>query len=575
MTATSNARRKPANLIYDVDEKPGLATLILLGFEHICVLSIAFVFPVLVIQAIGGKIDDARHLINMAMIATGIATVVQGLNRGPIGSGYLCPLVNGPAFLSASILAGKAGGLPLIFGMTFVGGLFEAAFSRVASRMRALFPAEVTGTIVTMVGIEVIPHGLKRFFGIDADGQLLDPRAAFVGVSTLALMMGLTVWGKGKARLYSVLIGMVAGYIIAALMGFIGPDQRRQMTEAPWFALPVPGNYGMSFSWALVVPFVVASLSSALKTMGDLTTCQKINDANWKRPDMPSIGRGILACASGNILSGLAGALGTSPSSSNVGLSIASGATSRTIAYSTGAILILLAFLPKCAAVFVIMPSPVMGASLAFAASFMVMAGIQIMMSRLIDSRKTFVIGTSIVFGLSVDLVPGLYHGLPQWIAAFFQSSLSMATVCAIVLNVFMRIGIARTARIQLVPGTDGSDAVFTFMQRQGSLWGAMPDVIAHAASDINEVFESTTASSLVDGPLQVAVSFDEFNLDVDISYKGRAMPFPNTSPSGEEMLASPDSIARMSGFIVRKRTDRVESDEKGGIARIRLHYIH
>ena len=135
--------------------------------------------------------------------------------------------------------------------------------------------------------------------------------------------------------------------------------------------------------------------------------------------------------------------------------------------------------------------------------------------------------------------------------------------------------GLFEAARIELVHGTDGSDTIFTFMQRHGSLWGAMPDVISHAASDINEIFEATAAAALVDGPLKVEVSFDEFNLDVDISYKGRPMPFPDSSPSGEEMLASPDSLARMSGFIVRRHTDKVESGEKDGLCRIRLHYIH
>lgn len=299
-------------------------------------IAIAFVFPILIVDAIGGTSYDARHLISMAMLISGIATILQGLNRGPVGSGYLCPLLNGPAFLSASILAGKAGGLPLIFGMTFIAGAFETVFSRVAVKMRAFFPAEVTGTIVTMVGIEVIPFAMKRFVGLDATHAVPDPTEAAAAMVTLAAMIGFTVWGKGKIRLYSVLIGMLIGYALAFFLGIFGSEAFNHFGDSPWFSWPAPGSYGMSFSTALIIPFVVAALSSALKTMGDLTTCQKINDADWKRPDMKSISKGILACGSGNLLSGLAGALGQSPSSSNIGLSIATGATSRTIAYATG-----------------------------------------------------------------------------------------------------------------------------------------------------------------------------------------------------------------------------------------------
>jgi xanthine permease XanP len=568
-------RKKPANLIYDVDESPGIGALIMLGLQHICLLSIAFVFPVIIVEAIGGKADDARHLISMAMLVTGAASILQGLNRGPVGSGYLCPLLNGPAFLSASILAGKAGGLPLIFGMTFIGGMFEAAFSRMVSRMRAFFPAEVTGTIVTMVGIEVIPFGVKRFFGVDATHPALDPTALMVALVTLAAMMGLTVWGKGRLRLYSVLIGMGSGYAAAFLLGVLGPAQLAHIGDCPLFSLPAIGSYGMTFSAAFIVPFLVATLSSALKTMGDLTTCQKINDADWKRPDMKSISKGILACASGNLLSGLGGALGQSPSSSNVGLSIATGATSRTIAYATGGILILLAFLPKLAAIFVIMPTPVMGASLVFSASFMVLAGIQIMTSRMIDARKTFVIGTSMVFGLSVDFIPGLYTSLPGWIEPFFHSSLSLATFCAIILNIFMRMGIAKSARIELAPGVDSSEKVFTFMQRQGCLWGAMPDVISRAAAAINETLESAASASIARGPLQVSVSFDEFSIDVEITYEGTAMIFPDTKPSEEEILTRPECLLQLSGFLIRMNSDKVESAVKDGVCRIKMHFNH
>lgn len=568
-------RKKPANLIYDVDESPGVGALVMLGIQHIFVVTIAFVFPVLIIDAIGGTGDDARRLITTAMIVTGAATILQGLNKGPVGSGYLCPLLNGPAFLSASILAGKMGGLSLIFGMTLIGGLFEAAFSRVVSRLRAFFPAEVTGTIVAMVGIEVIPFGVRRFFGLDATHTMLDPTATLVAVITLGAMMGFTVWGKGKFRLYSVLIGMMMGYAAALILGVLGAEQFKQMAVSPWFSLPAVGFYGLSFKMAALIPFLVASLSSALKTMGDLTTCQKINDADWKRPDMQSIGRGILACATGNILSGFAGALGQSPSSSNIGLSIATGATSRTIAYATGGILILLAFFPKIAAIFVIMPTPVMGASLVFAASFMVLAGLQIMLSRMIDARKTFVIGTSIVFGLSVEFVPGLYQSIPDAVQPFFQSSLSLATICAIGLNILMRIGISRSAQMTFSPGIDTSEKVFAFMQRQGALWGAMPDVIARAASAINEALESAASAPIATSPLLVEATFDEFNLDVGITYTGTAMAFPATRPTEEEILETPDGIAKLSGYLIRMGADRMTSDEKDGQCRIMLHYSH
>jgi NCS2 family nucleobase:cation symporter-2 len=567
--------KKPANLIYGVDESPGPGSLLLLGFQHIFILSIAFIFPVVIVDAIGGTPDQAQKLISTAMVATGIATILQGLNNRYMGSGYLCPLLNGPAFLSASLLAGKAGGLSLIFGMTAIGGAFEALFSRIVPRLRALFPAEVTGTIVMMVGIEIIPIAVTRFQGIDRTNITADPVAVTVGFITLIAMMGFNVWGKGKLRLYSVLIGMAIGYAAASLTGILNAKHVGQLLNTPLFKTPSFGEYGLSFNVALLIPFLVATLSSALKTMGDLTICQKINDTEWKRPDMKTISRGILASSVGNLISGFTGALGQSVSSSNVGLSIATGATSRRIAYSIGGILIFSAFFPRLASIFVIMPTPVMGASLIFAASFMILAGIQIITSRMIDARKTFVIGISVVFGLSVDLVPGLFKHAHPWIQPFFSSSLSLATVCAIILNLFLRIGISKSVEIELRPGVDSSDKIFTFMEHHGSQWGALKDVVYRVASVINEFLESVAQSGISKENLKVRVTFDEFNLDVYISYKGLPVKFSEKQPSVAELLQDENPLPALSGFLMSKNTDSIKSSVDGEQCKVHFHFDH
>jgi NCS2 family nucleobase:cation symporter-2 len=566
---------KPVGLLYGVDDKPGLPTMVLLGIQHIFALSVAFVFPVVVVDAIGGTPEQARVMISVAMIATGIGTILMSLNRGVVGSGFLCPLLNGPAFLSAAILAGKTGGVSLIFGMTAVGGVFEAVFARVVRKMRAVFPPEVTGTIVTMVGIEVIPIAVKRFVGIDRLNNQPDMTCFWVGLATLAAMVCFNVWGKGRLRLFSLLLGLIVGYVLSIFTGLLGAEQLRRIMEAPFLTLPSVGHYGISFDMALLVPFLVATLSSALKAMGDITICQKINDSEWKRPDMKSISRGIMACAVGNIVSGLSGGLGQSVSSSNVGLSIATGATSRIIAIPTGVILILLAFLPKLAMVYVIMPTPVMGASLIFAVSFMILAGIQITMTRMIDSRKTFVIGISIILGLGVDIIPEFWKSIHPWIQPLCSSSLSVATVCAIILNLFFRIGIAKSMNLELVPGPDAQNELFGAMQKHGGLWGARKDIIDRALSALNEFIEAAAVRKLAPDKVDIKVSFDEFNLDADISYQGDLMCFPDTQPSPEELLADETRVAELSAFLIGRYVDSMKSWTRDGKCFIHLHLDH
>ena len=258
-----------------------------------------------------------------------------------------------PPYLPASLLAAKIGGLSLLFGMTTIAGSFEVLLSRIMHRLRALFPAEVTGLVVLMVGIAVIPAAIPNFMGLDATDTVTEIPELIIGFITLGTMVGLNVWSKGKLKLYSVLIGMILGYIAAFLLGILNVSHIELFREAPLVAFPNLEYFGWSFDFFLLVPFLIAIICSSLKSVGDITTCQKINDVEWKRPDMKNIGGGILSDGLSAIVSGLVGAMGHSTSSSNVGLSIGTGATSRRIAFAAGGILIILALFPKLAAVFV------------------------------------------------------------------------------------------------------------------------------------------------------------------------------------------------------------------------------
>lgn len=136
--------KKPPNPIYGVDDKPPIGTAILLALQHVFVISVGWIFVIVIITSFGGDREQAGQVIQISMIASGLATILQARAKAPVGSGYLCPLSIGPAYITASILAGKLGGLPLLFGLTVVSGVFESILSRLVQRLRVLFPPEVT-----------------------------------------------------------------------------------------------------------------------------------------------------------------------------------------------------------------------------------------------------------------------------------------------------------------------------------------------------------------------------------------------------------------------------------------------
>lgn len=169
--------------------------------------------------------------------------------------------------------------------------------------------------------------------------------------------------------------------------------------------------------------------------------CEKVNDDEWAAPDTRRIGNGLVADALCVVTSGLLGGVASDTSASHVAFSSASGATSRVIGYMAGGLFIILGFFPRITGFLAVMPMPVMGAILIFVTCFMIASGIQIIAGADMDNRRTFVIGIVIIFGLSRDLLPGLYVGIPHDIRPFFESSLPLSTMLAVVLNQALRLG--------------------------------------------------------------------------------------------------------------------------------------
>ncbi len=158
--------KKPANLLYGVDDRPPAGVCVVLAIQHIFFLTGGFIVVAIVMGQMGCSPELIRNVVCMTMIAGGIATILQALNRGPVGSGYLCTEGTDPSFLSISVLAGSVGGLPLIFGMTIVSGVIECLLSRVMHRLRVIFPPDVTGVVLTMVGLNIVPIMILDFMGV-------------------------------------------------------------------------------------------------------------------------------------------------------------------------------------------------------------------------------------------------------------------------------------------------------------------------------------------------------------------------------------------------------------------------
>ncbi|HWR39452.1 MAG TPA: solute carrier family 23 protein [Patescibacteria group bacterium] len=564
--------KKPSGITYGADDKPPLSVLIPLVFQQIVILSVDLLFPVLIVASLGGPTELAQSLVSLMMITMGIGTIMQSCNKGPIGSGYFCAQETNALFFPVSVLAVKSGGLHLMLGMTVVAGVAQALFSRVVHKLRVLFPVEITGLIILMLPISLIKYSFFSFVG---SGKAVDAQESLIAFVTLGVIMLMHVWGKGWVRQYSVVFGILSGFAASYFTGVLTADQLNKVTAAPLVAFPGISHVGWSFSPDLLIPFLVVAFCSSIKTLGNITACQKVNDANWIRPDMKSIGGGLLAEGLSTVVSGLCGTMGQTTSSCSMGLAIATGALSRTIGYCVGIAFILLAFLPKISSVFAIMPEPVMAAILMLGIIFVISNGMQICTSRMLDARRSFVLGLPFTLGLAVEMFPGFSASFPPYLQPLFQSSLAAAAVTAILLNLLFRIGVAKHHVVDWTPGTVTSEEIADFMEANGSAWGARREIITRVAAVVNEFMESAAGLNLARGTVQVDASFDEFNLNVDIRYEGTLMDFPAVKPTETELLQDDAAFTRLSGFLIKKQVDMIRTSVDQEKCSIHFHFDH
>ncbi|PWR73722.1 solute carrier family 23 protein [Methanospirillum lacunae] len=566
---------QPSNLEYAADDKPPFPTMFLLGLQHLGIVATAFIFPIIVARTANLETGAAAFFVSMSMLSNGIACIFQAIKHPEFGSGFLIPRVNGPNFVSASVLALQGGGLSLLCGMTAFSGILQALLSRIVHKLRVLFPVEVTGIVIMMLGVTVIPYALPNFFGMSDVNSTPNPLATLIAIITLLVTVSVTVWGKGSLKLFPVIVGMAVGYALCISLGIAGNDPLGKIASSPLVALPNISYFGLSFKTELIIPFTIAALVTFVKSIGEFSICQRINNPEWKRPDMMNIRSGLFADGIASCIGGLLGGMGQTGSSSNIGLSIATRSTSRYIGFVTGGILIALAFIPILATVFLIMPGPVIGGTIIYVAGFIIVGGIQTITSRMLDSRKILLIGISFIFGISVYLIPNAYSGVPIIIKPIFDSALSLATIIAIILNLLLRIGIREKVMISIDPDGNIYNQIFTLMERQGEAWAARKEVIIRMSTALTEGAELIVYHLLSSGPVKISVSFDEYNLDAQISYAGELLPLPEKPPGEDEILNDPSMMTGLGGFLIRKHADNVSSSSSDGQSILKIHMDH
>lgn len=544
-------------LRYDHDSHPPLAVLLGSVAQHMGLMAVTLVFPLLVAQAAGADAEMQRRYLDLAMLAMGVATLFQCWGRPllflpRVGCGYLLPAVFTAAYLPAALFTARAGGLEAVAGMTIAAGLAEVLFSRIMHRVRPFLPVEIVGLVVMLIGIILGIVAIKLMVGYSQSMASVTLTGSGGAAAGLVVMIALAAWGSPPWRAMAVLVGLAVGTAVHFALGIGAPLPQvsvKPMLELIRWPIVVP-----SFSIGLLPGFLAGALACILRSFGDMVASQRANDPNWRRPDYANIEAGVMADGLGTLCAGLIGTMGLNTYSASVGLSVATEVKARRVGLGVGIGWIALAFIPGSSVAVMAIPRPVLGAALLFASAFIVLSGISILGQRLLDARRTIVVGLGFLIGISFDEIPDFYaRALSETVHEIVTSSLVLGLFTALALNALFRIGAVKSRRL-VWSTAEGHAVLRQFLMDSAAADGARTDEVGRIAQ-IAEEF-ATAAPSLVEGPVEVTTRFDEFVLDVSFTWAGRALQ-PGPKPTFDVEVDEEAMLNGVTFLLITRLSDR------------------
>lgn len=568
--------RKPDTIVYGSDDRPPLRIAFVLALQLMSFLGTYLVVSPLLARTLELDHDQSLQLISATLLASGLGVMLQASR---LGSGFLCP-VQATSSTFAALVLGKtaAGGLGAMFGMVGVMGVAQMVFAHLFQRLRTIFTVQVAGLAVMLIGLGLGFNGVKLMLGVNPSGAAPGEHDALIFMLTLAPMVVCNIWFSGYPRLFSAFLGLSIGFGGACWLGAIPESNWEILRNTPWFYLPKPMHIGWELTADTFLPAIVTGLFLALHGFGALVAAQRFNDAEWKRPNLDSVRSGVLAEGLTNVAASLLNGLPLTSSGGAVGLAAATGCTSRWVAYWLGGLMMLLAYMPKAIVLWEILPGPVMGAALLFLAAFTTMAGLQVIASRLLDSRRILTVGAALVVGLSYEPLRAEFtSATPEALKMLMFSGVGLGVLVAVLLSAVFRIRDHTRDKRSFAADSDASDEVMEFLEQQGERWGARAEVVRRAEYATRQAFELLTEHGLVNssngtlGTIELETVFNEYSFTVILNYPGTVLSPNMRPPTHEEMLDDENAVLAMAGYLLHRLADRIYTRNLAGRAEIRL----
>lgn len=415
--------------VHPVDQKLPLTQTFLYGLQHVLAMYAgAVAVPLILANALGIDTDHLISLINADLFTCGIATLIQTL------LGSKLPIIQGVTFASVTpmIMIGKNGGLTDIYGAVIVSGLVVFCIAPYFSKLIRFFPPVVTGSVITIIGISLLPVAVRWAGGGNPAAENFgDISSLLLALLVLVIIIVIYRCFTGFMRNISVLLGLVAGTVIAALLGQVNFSA---VGNAGWIGITTPFFFGFpTFSISAIAAMILVMLVVMTETTGDFIAVGEIVD---KKIDRKILTRGLQADGFSTFLGGIFNAFPYTAFAQNIGLISLTNVRSRFVVAASGGLLVAMGLFPKLAALIASIPAPVLGG--AGLAMFGMVAANGIRTLGKVNFEGTYnvlIVGVSLAMGLIPMAVPNIYAHLTGALQVIFNSGITVGSLTAILLN--------------------------------------------------------------------------------------------------------------------------------------------
>ena len=414
------------------------------------VLPGAVMIPTVVFRAAGQSEDVLLWAVFASVAVCGVTTMLQARRIGRFGAGYILAIGTSGAAIAVSIAALAAGGPALLAAMVVVVSLVQFVFSMRLSLFRRILTPTVTGTVLMLTPVTVMPVMFDQLQNVPGGTSALG--APLSAVATLAVIAGITLTAKGRVRLWAPVIGMIAGSMVAGAFGLYDVER---IVRASWFGIPRPEwsapdlQFGPGF-WTLLPAFVFIALVCTIQTISGAVAIQRVSWAGSRAVDFRAVQGAVAADGVGNLLSGLAGTMPLGFRPHGASMVEITGISSRRVGLALGAALIVLAFVPKALAVILAIPGPVIAAFVTVTMATIFIVGMRVIIQDGIDYRKGLIAGVSFWVGVGFQSDAVFAGQVSEFAGSLLRNGMLTGGIAAVVMTMFVELTKPRRRRIEV-----------------------------------------------------------------------------------------------------------------------------